>query len=190
MANLIRSAKSGSDWTLNDLESYNIHTQLQDALTFFGITQLPAPTVDAELLNVDNADAMLQDRHAELINLLDLAMVSSNGESAVGDFVVELFKIMGYVRRNQVARTRKDLHLLICGEYRHAKTDVCIVDRSQNDILVLVQEDKRLEDREPASAQAQLVAEAVAAFGENNENRKAAGLDSLSEKVSTVSLPQ
>lgn len=183
MAHLIRSAKSGSDWTLNDLESYNIHIQLQDALTFFGVQQLPSPLVDPELLNVGNADAMLQDRHAELINLLDLAMLSSTGESAVADFTVELFKIMGYVRRDRVARTRKDLNLLICGEYRHAKTDVCIIDRSKNDILLLVQEDKRLEDREPVSAQAQLVAEAVAAFGENNESLKSAGLDPLSEKV-------
>jgi hypothetical protein len=44
-----------------------------------------------------------------------------------------------------VARTRMDLPLLICGESRHAKTDVCIIDRSQNNILLLVQEDKRLE---------------------------------------------
>lgn len=186
MATLIRSAKSCSDWNLNDLDSYNIHIQQQDALTFFGVQELPAPQVDPELLNVSNADAMQEDRHAELINLLDLAMVSSTGESAVDDFAVELFKVLGYVRRNRVARTRKYLRLLICGEYTHAKTDVCIVDRSQNDILLLVQEDKRSEDREPVDAQAQLIAQAVAAFAENNENRMAAELDSLPEKVSAL----
>ena len=39
--------------------------------------------------------------------------------------------------------------LLICGENRHAKTDVCILDRSQNDILLLVQVDNRLQKVDP-----------------------------------------
>ena len=37
MANLPRSAKSGSDWTLNDLESYNINLNQQQPLEFFGM---------------------------------------------------------------------------------------------------------------------------------------------------------
>ena len=125
---------------------------------------------------------MQQDRHAELITLLDLAMIE-NGETAVDDFTVELFKVLGYVRRERVARTRADLPLFICGEIKHAKTDVCIIDRSQNEILLLVQEDKR-EHWEPVNARAQLVAEAVAAFNENNANREAAGLPPMAEKVS------
>jgi hypothetical protein len=144
---------------------------------------LPQPTVDEELLNVSDADNMQQDRLAELINLLDLAMIPEMGETAVDDFAVELFKVMGYVRRNRVARTRADLPLFICGEQRHAKTDVCIIDRAQNDILLLVQEDKRLEHGEPTNARAQLVAEGVAGFNENNSNREAVGLSPLAEKV-------
>ena len=76
----------------------------------------------------------------------------------------------------QLARTRVDLPLLICGEERHAKTDVCIVDHSQNDILLLVQKEKRLQQLEPVNAQAQLVAEAVAAF--NEKDRKSTRLNS------------
>jgi hypothetical protein len=37
MANLIRSAKSGSNWTLNDLESYHISLNQVEALPFFGL---------------------------------------------------------------------------------------------------------------------------------------------------------
>jgi len=110
-------------------------------------------------------------------------MIPEVGETAVDDFAVELFKVMGYVRRNRVARTRADLPLFICGEQRHAKTDVCIIDRAQNDILLLVQEDKRLEHGEPVNARAQLVAEGVAGFNENNVNREAVGLPPLVEKV-------
>ncbi|KIL00814.1 hypothetical protein PAXRUDRAFT_790167 [Paxillus rubicundulus Ve08.2h10] len=71
---------------------------------------------------------------------------------------------------------RVNLPLFICGETRNAETDVCFVDRSQNDIILLVQEDKRLELWEPLNARAQLVAGAVAAFNENNAHREAAGL--------------
>jgi hypothetical protein len=74
-----------------------------------------------------------------------------------------------------------DLPLLICSEQIYATTDVCILDRSQNDILLLVQEDKR---SEPISARAQLVAEAVAAFNKNNARREAMGLSPLVSKVS------
>ncbi|KAF8909534.1 hypothetical protein CPB85DRAFT_1165744, partial [Mucidula mucida] len=52
-----RFAKTGTYWTENDLQSYNIHLQQQDALMFFGVEQLPEPAVDPELLNVlDAAD--------------------------------------------------------------------------------------------------------------------------------------
>ena len=189
MANLIRSAKSGSDWTLNDLDSYNIELHRQNHLAFFGVQALPPPQVDAELLNTTEANDMVQDRNAELINLLDLATTTSSGESAVDDFSVELFKALGYVRRNRVARTRKDLSLLVCGERRHAQTDVCIVDRLQNDIILLVQEDKRVEGGENVDARAQLVAEAIAAFTENNMNRELADLPPLAEKVCNFSYP-
>lgn len=127
---------------------------------------------------------MQNDEHAQLLTYLDLAMIPDTGETAVDDFAVKLFNILGYARRHRVARTRVDLPLFICGETRHVKTDVCIVDRSQNNILLLVQEDKRLMKLEPFHAQAQLVAEAVAAFNENNAQRQVAGLPPLDEKVS------
>ncbi|KAK0212048.1 hypothetical protein IW262DRAFT_1450509 [Armillaria fumosa] len=125
---------------------------------------------------------MQQDHHAELVTYL--AMIPETGENAVVDFAVSLFKTPGYVRRERVARTPVDLPLLICDENRHAKTDVCLLDRSQNDILLLVQADNRLEHGEPVNARAQLVAEAVAPFNENNAQREASGLPPLAEKVS------
>ncbi|THV04066.1 hypothetical protein K435DRAFT_714828, partial [Dendrothele bispora CBS 962.96] len=183
MAHLIRSAKSGSDWTLNELRAYNIYLHRQDHLTFFGVAALPRPNVDPELINNADATDMAESQNAELITLLDLAMSHRSGENAVGDFVVQLFRTMGYVHRERVARSRKDLTLQICGELRHARTDVCLVDRANNDIVLLVQEDKRVEDGENNVAEAQLVAEAVAAFAENNKNREASGLEPLAQKV-------
>ena len=84
--------------------------------------------VDKELLTILNANNMQQNRDAELVGLLDLA---NKGETSVDDFAVELVKVLGYVCRQRLVRTRVDLPLLICGEDRHAKTDVFIVDRSE-----------------------------------------------------------
>jgi hypothetical protein len=184
MANLIRSAKSGSDWTRGDLDAFNISVCVEDTATFFGIPELPQPCVDPEILNIESADNMIVDKNAELINLLDIAMVPTGPEeSAVDDFAVELFKTLGYVRRNRVARTRKDIPLLICGEQRRAKADVCIIDRLENGILLLVQEDKRFGEEKIFDAEAQLIAEAIAAFSLNNSLRKDI---SLPEHVSKV----
>ena len=44
---LIRSAKSGSDWTLNDLESYHISLHQVNPLEFFGVQ------VRLDLLSID-----------------------------------------------------------------------------------------------------------------------------------------
>lgn len=56
---------------------------------------------------------------------------------------------------------------MVCGEERHAKTDVCIIDDSE--ILLLVQEDKRHIDG--SDPEPQLIAEAIAAFYNNNVTR-------------------
>ncbi|KAK0186722.1 hypothetical protein F5146DRAFT_935951 [Armillaria mellea] len=166
MANLLRTAKSGCDWTINELDAYNIKIVPVDPLEFFRLQALSQPQVDPERLEHVEAMDMIQDRNTELISLLGL-------ESAVVDFAVELFRVLGYVQRNRLARTRVDLPLLICGEYRHTRTNVCLVDCSRDDILLLAQED----------SEAQLVAEAVAAFAQNNQSRMDAGLPPLTEKI-------
>jgi hypothetical protein len=105
------------------------------------MARLPAE----ELLNDSNAGLMHKDCLAELITFLDIAMIPEMGETAVDEFAVDLFKVLGYSRREREAQTHADIPLFICGETRHAKTDVCIVIHSQSDILLLVQEDKALE---------------------------------------------
>lgn len=66
-----------------------------------------------------------------------------------------------YAKRNRVARTRKGLSLFICGEFKHAQTDVHIVDRDQNDILLLVQVDRRFQEDEGTDPKAKLIAEVM-----------------------------
>ncbi|KAF9471173.1 hypothetical protein BDN70DRAFT_978410 [Pholiota conissans] len=188
MANLIRSAKSRSDWTQAELDAYNITIISQDATTFFGVPHLPQPHVSQELLAKESAIDMVDDKNTELINLLDLAMVPSPEDSAVDDFAVKLFNTLGYVRRHRVARTRKDIPLLICREWRHSKTDVCILDREQNDITLLLQEDKHfgLGELSCTDAEAQLITMCIAAFSHNNRHRVDAGWPERRSNVLTL----
>jgi hypothetical protein len=100
-------------------------------------------------------------------------------ESAVDDFASKLLRTLHYCPRGRLIRTRKNIPLVICGENRYVKTDVCILGR--NEIILLIQEDKRhLETKDP---EPQLVAEAIAAFAENNRTRKRLNQPLLDSKI-------
>jgi hypothetical protein len=182
MANLIRNAKSGSDWTINKLDAYNISIVQQDAAAFFGRADLPLPPSHPDLLNKLTTEGKMDEESWQIIQYMDLAMDSRPGEeSSVDDFAMHLLRTMGYAGQalGRNLRTRKDIPLLVCGEWRHARTDVCITDL--DGILLLVQEDKRhLEDIDP---EPQLIAGAIAAFQSNNRNRNLRGMGPLNAKV-------
>lgn len=61
MVNLMRTSKSGNDWTPDDLLAYNIRIEHQDFRAFFGVTDLPQSCVENEVLTASNADATHHD---------------------------------------------------------------------------------------------------------------------------------
>ena len=147
----MRSPKSGSDWEPNDLLAYNIVIQFQDATTFFGVNPLPQPAVANEVLTQHNADDMTNDSNYKFMNYMDLAMNPvPMEESAVVDFAVCLLSLLDYAPRTRITRTWADITFTICGERRHAKTDVCVVDKDDI-ILLLVQENKRHKEQKDPS---------------------------------------
>jgi hypothetical protein len=88
--------------------------------------------------------------------------------SAVNDFAMQLLRTIGYRSGGRFLRSRKDIPLFICGVWTHAKTDVFVMD--QDDVLLLVQEDKRhLEVGDPRP---QLIAAVIAAVQMNNITRE------------------
>ena len=93
---------------------------------------------------------------------------------------------MGYCGQGRIAHLQMDLPFLVCGEFRHAKLDICLVDYSKPNILLFAQEDKALKNKKGApKARAQLVAVSIAAFNNKiNSDRKMYGLPPLAEKVS------
>ncbi len=67
MANMIRSAKSGNEWTMNELNAYNIQITFQDAATFFGAVPLPPPAVSEDILAALDADDAVDERVYSLL---------------------------------------------------------------------------------------------------------------------------
>jgi hypothetical protein len=183
MTTLIRTPKSGSEWTRNELRAYNITVTPQSVANFFGDPTLPQPPVHQVILDnrkyPPNGIADRNDRN--FFFYLEEAMATPPGEeSAVADFTAHVFGLLGYDGANCFIRQRKDIPLFICGGQTHAKSDVCVVDRNHR-ILLLVQEDKRHlggGDPEP-----QLIAEAIAAFQFNNARLQRIGVQPIQAKT-------
>ena len=136
MAAIIRSAKSGSDWTTNDLRAYNINVVNEDIVTFFGIDHLPYPPVRPVILtNLDYPANGLPDREDRLFfDYMHYAMLTPPGEvSAVNDFAAHILSMLRYDEPDRVIRQRKDIPLFTCGSETHAKTDICVMDRKERD---------------------------------------------------------
>jgi len=169
---LIRSAKSGNDWTTNELMAYNVQVSLQDAPQFFGRELRPIDHLDSNLLSTIDpsiAVGLCKDTY-RFLAYLDLASHANVGqESAINDFERTVLEVMGYDELGTILRSRYDIPFTIAGETRVAHTDICLVHLSSI-ILLVVQEDKM--DTSLKSPEAQVIAEAIAAFQYNNRKRR------------------
>jgi hypothetical protein len=176
MANLIRSAKSCSDWTTNELLAYNIRVSTQTSYGFYG---QPVPTVaslscDRYLLSGTLETQGLSDETYRLLQYIDLASRANSGqESAIDDFAREILRALGYEKRGLILRSRYATPLLVGGDLiRPAQAGVCLIQDSST-ILLVVQGDTNVldvRDHEP-----QVIAKAIAAFQCNNRTRARLG---------------
>lgn len=158
MSRLIRTPKSASDWSYNELEAYNIVIKEQDPVSFFGTNELPEPNCPYDFLHNREATENV-DRVTD--NLLwNMEQTMMLGEASVDQFAYTLLDATGFTSRCIHVSMRRPLELLVGGEQRSAQTDMCLVYNST--IILLVQEDKT-EDKFMGHGEAQLIAEAVAA---------------------------
>lgn len=184
MANIVRLPKCGSEWGRNELMAYNIVIRNCEEKEFFGenLDRIPR-SVNREFLEFEFTSGKDTPDDNDLLGYLDMASRGQKDqESMVDDFASELLKVLEFRGNGRLIRTRHSIPLLIAGGESKAQTDVCIV-KKRNQILLLLQEDKTLEsskDPEP-----QVIAEAIAAFQENNKIRDYDGRAVLRE----MSLP-
>src|SRR5260370_19459830 len=146
MAHLIRSAKSGSDWTTNELLAYNNRVSSQTPHSFYGIPLPPVASLnhlDPDLVSGTLSTQGLKDETYRLLQYLDLASTANAGqESAIADFARQFLRVLGYERRGLLLRSRYAIPLLICGDpNQSAQTDVTLIHGSST-ILLFVQEHK------------------------------------------------
>ncbi|KAG2367865.1 hypothetical protein BDR07DRAFT_1605858 [Suillus spraguei] len=148
-ARLIRSAKSGSDWTFNDLMAYNITVTPQSPEQFFRQNHgTLLEGVDPSLLNSSLDDENISDAVFEYLGHLNLA-TNATQESFIDAFAQKTLQILGFVERGLILT-------------------MCLLDlRSM--ILLVLQEDKTVFSR--SYPEPQVIAEAIAAYQYNNEKR-------------------
>lgn len=185
MAHIIRMAKPGSEWRDNELTAYNITVVAKTVQQFFGVDadQLPVPSVNRVIFeNVECPNGPIETNDREFFDYLNEAMsIAPNEESAVDDFAAHLLKLLGYNSPGRLVRQRKHIPFYICGTDSHAKTDVCVYDRIMG-ILLLMQEDKRFMEL-AVNPEPQLIAEAIAAFAQNNRALERVGRAVLKKKM-------
>jgi len=179
MANLITLPKPASEWTSNDLKAFNIIVQEQTTEEFFG-GPLPEYTGPPGFLQFEDCredELRFSDVVSRLLFVrLDDAMGLVDGkpkEKVLADFTVEMLRTMGYESDMTWVCRQKETPLLMCGEMVLTSPDVCVVHDTDGVILV-VQEDKsrfELMDVVTRTPEAQLIADAIAAFQANNRKR-------------------
>ena len=87
-------------------------------------------------------------------------------------FAREILLTLGYEGHDVLLQFRYDIPLLICNTERSVKTDVSLIRPSSTTVLLVVQQDKTVADKWP---EAQVIADAIAAFQRNNCTRARLG---------------
>ncbi|KAF8874855.1 hypothetical protein BD779DRAFT_1565425 [Infundibulicybe gibba] len=186
MATLTRSAKSGSKWAPNDLRAFNIQVVLQDAFSFFNLQELPVPqNIPHAIWNSVTPPPAAQLSKTERLffgYLEDAVTMPPEEESLVKDFVAFLLGMLDYDAGSRIVHTRKEMPFYMCGSRVDAKVDVTVIERDPLfQYILLVQEDKRYQtgdDPEP-----RLIAEAIAAFHQNNRSREISRLPPIESQT-------
>jgi hypothetical protein len=129
MSKLIRTAKSGTDWTDNELLAFNIQVEDANTATFFTTTQLPAAQVSATILNnVEKPDGHLQKDDRLFFRYLGLVEKPQSPDSHVDDFAAFLLRLLNYDDDDRVICQRPELSFPMAGQRVDAKSDLCVKD--------------------------------------------------------------
>jgi hypothetical protein len=108
-------------------------------------------------------------------------MVVAHGEeSAVDDFTAHLLTLLRYEVADHFIRTRVNIPLLVSGGITQAQTDLCLVDRKHETLLVMQEDKSHLAGMDP---EPQLIAEAIATYQYNNMWLKRIGLPTIQVKM-------
>jgi hypothetical protein len=176
-----RPSGMGRKWTQDDLFVYKIKVIHQDLQTFFGVTDLPLPDVEGDALTAQ--DPITANSHSTrdmLFHMDSLTVPGVDRKSGIFNFATQLLHVVRYATMAPMRNTAwcPKLHHMTTPSPWHPQLDVCLVDKSMNNLLVVkVSKHSRDFDSEP-----RLISDAIAAF--HNDNMKLGkDLDPLASKV-------
>ncbi|KAF8803098.1 hypothetical protein BYT27DRAFT_6743414 [Phlegmacium glaucopus] len=178
MASILRSPKSGSDWSAVELLAYHINIKPTPPAEFydhFGANP-SLNSLDPAILTtpVGLDDPSISDLAMQYLGHLDLA---TRATQFIVEFARETLFLLGFADRGSLLFTHYNIPLTICGETdKNAQAGVVILHRPIMILLVLL-EDEMFSN--PADAQARVIAAAIAAYQFNNSKREARGLQRL-----------
>ena len=186
MANIIRSAKSGNDWSTNELFGYNITIQTQSVVDFFGHEPYSIDHLDPDLFSLSNPSTFVPTeisvptrRFLEYLYLTTQPGASDSTFIGVANSVLEATNFneqigTAFLRPHRIPFT-------ICGDTnRKAISDICLLStrlRVRPLILLLVQQHKPTFGS--SGPEPPVIAGAIATFQDNNRNRAEMGLPTL-----------
>ncbi|KAI9302616.1 hypothetical protein BJ944DRAFT_166914 [Cunninghamella echinulata] len=200
--NLIITPKSGNDWGKNELKYFRIGiapvNNFEDffneppTLTFSDDINeiLTFDTSNIENLYKINCDDIESEKLSDFIKyLISATKTHINEESAVDDFTKHLLNIFKYNKGDNLVRSGQALTLGMFGKNVNAKPDIC-VENIKSTIKLLIHGDKSFTNSSGSSfdieiTESQMVAEAIAAFQNNNRLKKSFNL----HKIDSCTLP-
>jgi hypothetical protein len=137
-----------------------------DVSTFFGIDDLPAPSVCQAILttelplslenptealcSLDKTDRLFFTHLHEAIQPRHVPLNDAAGSSPVITFTHHLLSMLGFTGKNgdHIIRRHQDMPLFMCGRNTHAIADLCVFHPSSETVLLLVKEDCRPNGRQ------------------------------------------
>jgi len=188
--------KPGSDWSLDELDFFKIIVQSEtDFASFFNedptdpeslrpaIREMLSVELSGSILETMDWSAIVHKHTSRFIKyVLAVTKTHMNMESTVDDLAKTLLESFEYDEGDLAIFTREELQLDMCRSKTSAKPDICI-ENSMTTVKLLVQEDKSYKTFASADPEAQVIAEAIAAFQENNRVRRRTGLDLLKSQL-------
>jgi len=135
MAHFIRSAKSGSDWTENELFAFNIVIQDVDVATFFGFPHFPPTTVSPVILN--NAlqpDLPISKDDRLFFQYLERANIGE--EATVNDFAGHILRMLNFDDEGRLIATKRELSFTMCGTRVWAEADITVMDNAEYSLMM------------------------------------------------------
>jgi hypothetical protein len=174
--------KSGSDWDDRDVTFFNIRIErITNFNEFFGEDLSYDFNSDViEFLSHDLSSVIAQQSidwstvKSRFVRTVIKDLIGVHRESAVDDLSKSIFQLFEYDSGDRSIRTREILDLDMANSRTQAIPDICI-ETLELSIKLIVQSYNVGNDRQGHHPEAQLMAEAVAAFQENVKTYKRLG---------------